>query len=88
MVTVNPQKMAELTQVQERHVDQLMRKPHVVGVGVGLRCRRGEFTEDMCLVVMVDEKVPNEALAPDDRIPPEIDGVPVDVQETGTFAAL
>jgi hypothetical protein len=36
---------------------------------------------------MVEQKVPLDQLAPEDRIPSELDGVPVDVQETGTFEA-
>jgi hypothetical protein len=35
---------------------------------------------------MVDGKVPMGDLRPADQIPGEIDGVPVDVQETGEFA--
>jgi len=34
-------------------------------------------------VVMVSHKIPPELLAPEERIPAEIDGVPVDVQEVG-----
>ena len=35
----------------------------------------------------VDQKVAVTELAPEDKLPEELDGVPVDVQETGTFVA-
>jgi hypothetical protein len=74
-------------EVQARHTDALMEKPHVVGVAVGTKQVDGVDTGEMCLIVMVDEKVPDEQLNPEDRIPEEIDGVPVDVLVTGTFEA-
>jgi hypothetical protein len=67
-------------------VQQLLRKQNVVGVGVGMRQRLGRRTKDVVLVVMVDRKVPLADLDPEDVIPEEIDGVPVDVQETGEFS--
>jgi hypothetical protein len=39
-------------------------------------------------VLPVNHKVPSELLAPEDRIPEEIDGVPVDVREWGAISAL
>jgi hypothetical protein len=58
--------------VQTKYSDELMRKPHVVGVGVGLLSdgRVG-------LVVMVDEE------SPEAQIPTELDGVPVEVRAIG-----
>jgi len=79
--------MARITAVQAKHADALMRKKNVVGVAVGLVQRDGEYTQEVALVVMVEQKVPLDQLAPEDRIPSELDGVPVDVQETGTFEA-
>lgn len=76
-----------ITQVQAQHAQALMQKAHVVGVGLGLAMVDGQYSEEMALVVLVDCKVPLEQLAPVDRIPCEIDGVRVDVQETGTIAA-
>jgi len=67
--------------------DGLLRKPNVVGVGVGLRQKDGEFTEEVALIVMVSKKVPGIELEPDDRIPDEIDNVPVDVLEVGELFA-
>lgn len=83
----NDKRMQEISEVQARHIDELMAYPHVVGVGIGMREKNGEFTDEMCLVVMVDEKVPVAQLAEEDVLPEEIDGVTVDVQETGSFSA-
>jgi hypothetical protein len=79
--------LEKATQVQERYTDDLMEKENVVGVGVGLRKVRGEQTNEICIVVMVTHKVPLAKLKPEDRVPPVIDGVHVDVQETGEFSA-
>jgi len=75
------------TDVQARYADALMSKPHVVGVAVGYCTRRGERRQEVGVIVMVDRKVPQDQLAPEELIPRELDGVPVDVQETGVFSA-
>ena len=78
---------AQISAVKRQHEKDLLRKANVVGVGVGIRQRGGVRTGDLALVVMVRKKVAEDQLAPADRIPPEIDGVPVDVQEVGAIRA-
>ena len=73
--------------VQEKHNADLLAKAHVQGTAVGLAQKAGQYTGQIALVVMVDVKVPESQLAPEDVIPKELDGVPVDVQETGRFVA-
>ncbi|MBZ0298293.1 MAG: hypothetical protein K8J31_01050 [Anaerolineae bacterium] len=73
--------------VQARHTDELMAKAHVQGVAVGLAKEAGQYTGDVAIVVMVDQKVPVDQLAPEDVIPHELEGVRVDVQEMGIFSA-
>ncbi|WP_322801945.1 hypothetical protein [Thermoflexus sp.] len=80
--------LARIQEVKRRREAELLRKANVVAVGIGYRQRGGRSTDELCLVVSVRRKVPMEALAPEDRIPPEIDGVPVDVQEVGALRAL
>jgi hypothetical protein len=75
------------SEVQEKYGDRLMRLPHVVGVGVGFMLVDGERTAEVGLIVMVDTKLPEAELAPGDIVPRELDGVRVDVQETGVFSA-
>lgn len=73
--------------VKQAHEQELLAKPNVVGVGVGLRQQQGKFTDDVAIVVMVSQKKPSPQLKQEDVIPTEIDGIPVDVQEVGEFQA-
>jgi hypothetical protein len=52
-----------------------------------LRMRKGEPTGEVALVVMVNKKIPDAELAPDQLIPRELDGVPIDVLEVGDLKA-
>ncbi len=81
------QRMQEISAVQAKYADQLMAYPHVVGIGVGYRQRGSETTTELCLVILVDEKVPATSLQKDHILPTVLDGVPIDVQETGLFSA-
>ncbi len=85
--TPNDSIMQHVEYVQHRYENYLLSKPHVIGVGVGYACCRGETTPELAVVVMVDQKLPNEALAPADRLPSRLEGVRVDVQEMGQFSA-
>ncbi len=73
--------------VKRRHERTLLRKANVVAVGVGLRTRGGAATDEVCIVVSVRRKLPAAQLPPADRLPAALDGVPVDVVETGEFLA-
>lgn len=81
------EQMARAQLVQTKYSDTLMRKSHVLGVGVGYVTQGGQQTGEIGLVVMVDAKVSSEIIDPVDQIPPELDGVRVDVQEVGIFSA-
>ncbi len=61
-----------------------MSKPNVVAVGIGMRQCGGQILPEPALVVNVTQKVALESLKPEERIPQELDGVPVDVQAIGT----
>ena len=78
----------QIKRVKDQYIEILMAKAHVVGVGIGFAERGGIRTEEMSLIVMVDRKLPAEALGPDDVIPSEIEGVKVDVQMVGEIGAL
>lgn len=75
--------IAWATAVKDTHERDLLKKENVVGVGIGFRHKGGKRTDDVVLVVMVEKKVPKASLAPEDFVPSEIDGVPVDVQDVG-----
>jgi hypothetical protein len=84
--TISPtEKVAAVKRARQA---ELLRKANVVGVGVGYRQRRGQQTDTVALVVMVSRKLPREQLAPEDLLPRELDGVPVDVQEVGELRAF
>lgn len=60
-----------------RHAGVLKRKVNVVGAAGG----------DDRVLVLVEQKVELDELADDDVVPPDVDGVPTDVIETGTLWA-
>ncbi|MFN2194750.1 MAG: hypothetical protein ACK2UW_01335 [Anaerolineales bacterium] len=74
--------------VKDAHLHELLSKPNVVGCGVGFRQVGGARTDQVALVVMVRSKVPSAQLAQHERIPSELEGVPVDVQEVGEIGVL
>jgi hypothetical protein len=84
---MNEEIMARISDVQARYAEELMKKANVVGVGVGLKQTEGQFTETLALVVLVEKKLPLEELKEEDLLPKEIEGVPIDVQETGGIFA-
>jgi hypothetical protein len=74
--------------IKRAYQDELLAKANVVGVGVGYAQRGGQPTRDPALVVMVTQKLPPEQLHPDDLLPQQIEGVPVDVQQVGEIKAF
>ena len=79
--------MDRIRRVKQRHERELLRKANVVGVGIGRRsCDPGQEGTPV-IVVSVTGKVPRQELAPQDLIPQELDGVPVDVRPVGTLHA-
>lgn len=71
-------------QISRAHSDSLLSKPNVVAVGVGYQ--EGARTE-LALVVMVEKKLPLSALADDEIVPREIEGLPVEVRVVGEVSA-
>ncbi|MFO7743519.1 MAG: hypothetical protein R6X31_14550 [Anaerolineae bacterium] len=80
--------MDQARRVKAAHEHELMRKANVVGVGIGLRQQGGEQTDEPAIVVSVSRKVPLSLLDEEDRIPRQLEGVPVDVQAIGEPRAL
>lgn len=71
-------------QISRTHSEELLAKPNVVAVGVGYQ---GSSKSALTLVVMVKRKLPLSALAEDEIVPSEIDGLPVEVREVGEVSA-
>lgn len=77
----------QLVEVQRRFQRELMAKAGVIGVGIGFRDVKGERTNEVTLVALVEQKVPLEAIPPQDRVPEDIDGLRTDVIEIGKVVA-
>ena len=77
----------QAARAKELHLPSLLKRPNVVGVGVGLRRRGGRLQDEVCIIALVRRKRPATALAPEAMVPSEIDGVPVDVLEVGDLIA-
>jgi hypothetical protein len=80
--------LARVRAVKSAYEHELLQKRNVVGVGIGLRTRNAQPTNELAIVVSVTNKVPAEALDSQDLIPHELEGVPVDVQAIGFPIAL
>lgn len=74
-------------QAKERHWPEIMAKPNVVGVGIGMKIVSGAATAEPAVVVLVRRKQPIAGLPPDGVIPPEIGGAPTDVVAVGEIRA-
>lgn len=67
---------------------QLQERAHVVATGVGLKQAAGQATATPCIVCSVAKKLTRSHLGSRDCVPETLDGVPVDVVETGPIRAL
>lgn len=69
--------MDEITDIKTRHEEWLLSLPNVTGVGIGERAGRP------VIKVFVTHKLPSSELAPDELIPPGLEGHEIDVEEIG-----
>lgn len=77
-----------LEQVKKDHASDLLKKPGVVGLGIGEKEVKGKSTGKLCLKVYVEKKLPKKELSPDQIIPNKIEGYETDVVEVGKIEAL
>lgn len=70
-----------IAEARARHETELLALPNVTGVGIGERAGKP------VIKVFVTEKVPDEQLAPEDRVPRSLDGYEVDVEAIGIIEA-
>ncbi len=80
--------LAGVRAARAAHEDELLGRENVLGVAVGRKTVRGRETAETCIVVYVDHKEPDAALARRDRVPRTLDGVRTDVVATGPIRAL
>ena len=74
-------------QVKRQVVNTLLAKKNVVACGVGYKETEGVMTDEPCVVVSVEKKVPLAQLAEADIVPKAVDDVKTDVLETGLITA-
>jgi hypothetical protein len=84
---MNDDLLQRVMAIKTRHEAGLLKKANVLGVGIGFREQDGRLTDEVVLVVNVSRKQRASQLAPQDAIPSVIEGVPVDVRETGEIRA-
>jgi hypothetical protein len=61
---------------------------HFWGVGIGLKQKKGIWTEEVCVRVFVSRKLPRDQVPEEVFVPPEVRGVPTDVVAVGSIRAL
>ncbi len=61
---------------------------HFWGVGIGLKQRKGIWTEEVCVRVLVSRKLPKGKVPDEVFIPPKVRGVPTDVIAVGSIRAF
>lgn len=76
-----------LKEVQSKQQSEILSYQNVVGVGVGKKISNGVETEEHCLSVFVDQKLPLDVIHKSSRIPRTIDSLKTDVVETGVIFA-
>jgi hypothetical protein len=86
-MVVQDKYLARVKAVQDKYTQYLMEKPHVVGVGIGHLGSNGFRAGLLGLIVLVDQEIPDDQLDPEDRVPDEIEGIPVELQEVGRIEA-
>lgn len=82
--------MAELNEIRAAkaaHTAALMNRPNVVGVGIGRNVKGGVQTDELCLSVLVADKIAIEGLAPEALVPSTLGNIPTDVVQIGTVLA-
>lgn len=81
MVDERAQARARIRSVKQAAEADLLARKNVIGVDIADKETGGENTGQLAIVVFVEDKQPLSTLSEADRVPPEINGVPTDVQQ-------
>jgi hypothetical protein len=65
--------------------DELRALPGIVHVSVGLKETNGRITDQLCVRIYVKEKKGSDSLSASELIPPDIKGIPTDVNTVAEF---
>ena len=71
----------QLVDLQRRHVDSLLEHPDVTGVDVNYKTVEGERTDQLSLVIWVEDKLPEEELPEERKLPKHIEGFQTNIIE-------
>ncbi len=80
--------LSKAKKIREKYEKTLMRKKGVVGCAVGYKQVAGQKTDQICIVCYVIKKIPEDQLEADDLVPRMIEGIPIDVIESGEMRVL
>jgi len=76
---LKPQMLA----VKEKYAETMMHQCHLNGIGVGVKSVNGHFINKLAVVMTVEKKLPLDQIPTGWLIPKTLDGMDVDVLETG-----
>ena len=79
--------MERARQVKQQYVNTLLAKKNVVACGIGYKETEGVITDELCIVVSVEKKMPLAQLTEADIVPQAVEDVKTDVLETGLIMA-
>lgn len=82
-----PTDFLDLADVQAEYEEELLERDNVVGVALGHKWTKGRDTGKKAVTVLVDAKLDDDLLSDGQKIPKEVHGIPVDVQEAGIVYA-
>jgi len=82
MQEITPKEQNRLLTLMRRHKKRLTAYPNVRAVDIGFEFKRKRPSGRLAIRVHVSRKLPNSRLADAERLPDEIDGIPVDVIES------
>ena len=78
----------EVKIVKDLHKDAILKKPNVIGVGIGYKMKGNQKTDELSIVTLVRQKIPKAGLTSEMMIPKDVDTIPTDVIEVGEIRAL
>jgi hypothetical protein len=81
-------KISDLREVLRDNRAQLHARANVVATGIGYKLTGGEKTSTLSIICSVAQKLPVAQLQSKDLVPKTLDGVPIDVIQTGPIRAL
>lgn len=76
----------QVAQAKSNNLHSLIKKPNVVGVGVGYKQSKGQKLDQLSVVCLVKQKTSD--LPPGGMIPQAVGGVPTDVIQVGELTAF